>query len=214
MAKILTLRFMRQFVIPFGLVLAAYWGAGRFWTLRSPLLPWEVASIWHTFTAAYGLMERDAKFVDRNVLRRVRKFGNGVLLGVLMSKALCTWAELDHEFFTGHPSLLITAGYVSPHLMIVPAVVFFVINLVLLANSHRVRASAHILVSDFERELEGLITRVDLPIVLSYVVVVSYSYIMLSDPSQFVRGMACSLLLVSNLLTTSFEVNTEDPRGT
>jgi len=193
----------RRLLLPFLLPFALAEGVLKFFGVEhSCLIGWETECLTHTLAASYGLMARELRFVKRQTLNRVRFWTLFVVAVVFVGKILLAGVELG---YVEHLSRM--ASVVAPHWLIVPVLVFFAANATLYWMTKRATRRIGALHVQQDREMLGLIWQVDMPIVVGYVIVLIYGIWLVRgiDISDFFRGMACALLMVSNLSTIAYE---------
>jgi hypothetical protein len=176
----------------------------------SHLLSWEVASLFHTLWVSWKVMSYDdVPFIRRRILRAVRFC---TLLGVafvFVGKVVLGIVEMDEPSLKAvYPRFCRVAGVVMPHWLIVPAVMFFITNLVVYRSARKSRERANIgAEAQNEGEMVSFMIQVDAPVVFAYLLILPYGLLLGhgSDAQTFFRGMACTLLIVSNLLTCGYD---------
>lgn len=172
-------------------------------------LSWEAASLVQTLIVSAGLMDSDElPFMSKKTLKTVRVTMLLVVVCLLLGKLGLALIELFPEVWKDAPRTQQIAELVLPHWLILPAIAFLASNAVLLRYARKSRREAHIQnESRQESELVGLIFQVDLPVVLPYAFVFVYWLFGSGghEHSSFIRGMACTLLLVSNFATVGYK---------
>jgi hypothetical protein len=165
------------------------------------LVTWELASLVHTLLSAYSLMALDVSTPGLSVrtLQHV-KFLVMVVVGMIVGgKLMLSALELLR-----HADLLHFVDEVSPHLIMAPTVLFFVINVVMYYRIRRARIEIGILDSRWETPFRELIVETDFPVVSAYVVMIVAALFSPDHPIIY-RSAACTLLNVSNVLASIYE---------
>jgi hypothetical protein len=177
------------------------------------LLSWEIGSIIHTLLVSWKVMDTDElPFMTKKVLQRIRRGTLFAVICILVGKLLLAWVELDEASFrVTHPGLCQIASEIVPHWLMLPAFMFFLVNLMLYGLLRQSRSRAHIRSEGREESaFRALILQVDAPVVTAYLLILPYGLIFshgttTADSNDFLRGVSCTLLVVSNLLIVAYD---------
>lgn len=165
---------------------------------------WEVVSLIHTVVAAFGVMRVAVHYVEERTLQNAKTFLCLVAGVIVAAKCGLLYCEKS-----GIPVLEEVSEKIGPHWLMLPVVLFFIGNVFFYLASKRSAERIGVVDEGQELRFQNLILQVDLPVVVSYAVVVLYGYGVMENPpygrAAYFRGMSCALLTVSNLLTTAYE---------
>lgn len=195
----------------------------RFGWVAPPLAAWEIAALVHVFFVALSLVQfRGFQFATKRFNSLIPKL---ILFVVILAIVLKLFVIiLESKVVQGNSYVPVTtfdspislAHFISPYIMVVPLFFFFFINCLAWNHVRRHSNTLGMYSTDQERYLVGLIRFVDLPVILTFSVMVLYLKAVGEagapkyDENYIVGIIGCSLLVVSNIMTGIFDQSWSD----